>query len=223
MNNPQSKRCYPVNLDIRKRRCLVVGGGAVATRKVKTLSDFNAIVTVVSPRVSKALMSMACDNIVIKKRPYRPSDLEGMFLVIGATDDKVVNRQVYADAEKLNKLCNIADQPKLCNFILPAIVNRGDLLIAISTSGQSPALAKKLRRELEGQFGEEYTLLLNLMGAIRKKLLSTAHEPEAHKHLFEQLLDAGLLALIRENRYGAIDALLVEVLGQGYDLATLNL
>jgi len=220
--NRQSKRCYPVNLDIRRRKCLVVGGGAVATRKVKTLAEFNAIVTVVSPRVSEELMLMANDEIVIKKRPYRKSDLEGMFLVIGATDDKKVNRQVNADAEKQNMLCNIADQPKLCNFILPAIVIRGDLLIAISTSGQSPALAKKLRQELECQFGEEYVLLLNLMGAIRKKLLSTAHEPEAHKHLFEQLLDAGLLALIRERRYQAIDALLDEVLGQGYGLASLN-
>ena len=221
-NNEQSKRCYPVNLDIRKRNCLVVGGGAVATRKVKTLSDFNAIVTVVSPQFSEELIRMANNEIVLKKRPYRKSDLEEMFLVIGATDDKAVNRQIYVDAEQLNKLCNIADQPQLCNFILPAIVNRGDLLIAISTSGQSPAFAKKLRKELESQFGEEYGFLLNLMGAIRKKLLSATHEPEAHKPLFEQLLDAGLLAIIREKRYDDINALLGEVLGVGYDLASLN-
>jgi len=229
MNNPNSKfkiqnskRCYPVNLDIRNRKCLVVGGGAVATRKVKTLSDFDAVVTVVSPQFSEELMRMANNEIVLKKRPYRTSDLEGKFLVIGATDDKAINQQVNADAEKQNMLCNIADQPHLCNFILPAIVNRGDFLIAISTSGQSPAFAKKLRKELESQFGEEYGLLLNLMGAIRKKLLSAAHEPEAHKPLFEKLLNAGLLAMIKEKRYDDIDALLYEVLGQGYDLASLN-
>jgi precorrin-2 dehydrogenase/sirohydrochlorin ferrochelatase len=227
MNNSKfkiqnSKRCYPVNLDIRNRKCLVVGGGAVATRKVKTLSDFDAVVTVVSPQFSEELMRMANNEIVLKKRPYRTSDLEGKFLVIGATDDKAINRQVNADAEKQNMLCNIADQPHLCNFILPAIVNRGDLLIAISTSGQSPAFAKKLRKELESQFGEEYGLLLNLMGAIRTKLLSAAHEPEAHKPLFEKLLDAGLLAMIKEKRYDDIDALLYEVLGQGYDLASIN-
>ncbi len=222
MNNLQSKRCYPVNLDIRNRKCLVVGGGAVATRKVKTLSNFNAIVTVISPRFSEELMLMVDKKIILKQRPYRKSDLEEMFLVIGATDDQTVNRQISADAEQLNKLCNIADQPQLCNFILPAIVSRGDLLIAISTSGQSPAFAKKLRLELESQFGEEYALLLNLMGAIRKKLLSAAHAPEAHKPLFEQLLDSGLLSMIKEKRYENIDVLFSEVLGEGYDWASLN-
>jgi len=218
----KSKSYYPINLDIRKRHCLVVGGGAVAKRKVRTLLECGAIVTVVSPHVDKQLMQLAQGEITLYQRSYRASDLEGIFLVIGATDDKIVNRQVNADAEQRNMLCNIADQPQLCNFILPAIVNRGDLLIAISTSGQSPAFAKKLRKELESQFGEEYGLLLNLMGAIRKKLLSAAHEPEVHKPLFEQLLDAGLLTMIREKRYEDIDALLYEVLGQGYDLASLN-
>lgn len=220
MKKPQSKRCYPINIDIRNRDCLVVGGGAVATRKVKTLLEFGANVIVVSLQISEELKSLA--DIVLKKRPYRSSDLEGMFLVIGATDDKAVNRQISADAEKAGKLCNIADQPHLCNFILPAIVKRGDLLIAISTSGQSPAFAKKLRKELESQFGEEYRHLLNLMGAIRQKLLAAAHEPEAHKPLFEQLLDGGLLEMIKAERNEEINALLYKVLGHGYDLASLK-
>jgi len=210
-------RYYPVNLDIKNRACLVIGGGGVGTRKVKTLVECGAEVTVVSPEVSAQLEKMAGDNLIfLEKRAYRATDLQGKFLVIGATDDEALNRRIHADAEGLNTLCNIADRPEICNFILPAIVNRGDLVIAVSTSGKSPAYAKKLRKELEKQFGEEYGPLLRLMGAIRERLLSEKHEPEAHKPLFEKLIAAGLLDLIRENQTGQIDALLQEVLGQGY-------
>lgn len=210
-------RYYPVSLDIKNRKCLVVGGGGVATRKVATLLDCGAMVTVVSPDVSGKLLALANNNlIVLKKRPYREADLDGVFLVIGTTDDEELNHQISIDAEKLNMLCNIADRPKVCNFILPAIVNRGDLTISISTSGKSPALAKRLRIELEEQFGNEYAELLRLMGAIRKKLLSQKHEPEAHKQLFEQLIGSGLLDMISGNRKDEIDSLLCEVLGEGF-------
>ena len=147
-------RYYPVSLDIKNRKCLVVGGGSVGTRKVKTLVECGAKVTVVSPDVRKKLLELAgSHSIVLKKRVYRQTDLDGMFLVIGTTDDEELNRQISEAAEKLNMLCNIADRPQVCNFILPSIVHRGDLTISISTSGRSPALAKKLRIELEGQFG----------------------------------------------------------------------
>ena len=210
-------RYYPVNLDIQKRACLVIGGGGVGTRKVKTLLDCGAVVTVVSPEVSAQLEEMATAGLIIlEKRAYRATDIEGKFLVIGATDNEALNRRIHADAEALNTLCNIADRPEICNFILPAIVNRGDLVIAISTSGKSPAYAKKLRKELENQFGEEYVPFLRLMGSLREKLLSEKHEPEAHKPLFEKLILAGLLDLIKENRPDEIDALFLDVLGEGY-------
>jgi precorrin-2 dehydrogenase/sirohydrochlorin ferrochelatase len=118
-------------------------------------------------------------------------------------------------------LCNIADRPDVCNFILPAIVNRGDLVISISTSGKSPAFAKKLRKELEKQFGVEYAEFLRLMGAIRKKLLSEKHEPEAHKHLFEQLIKSDLVEMIKNNRKEDINFLLFDVLGHGYEFESL--
>ena len=208
---------YPVNLDIRNRNCLVVGGGGVGTRKVISLIACGAAVTVVSPAVTSKLSDLAAEErIQIKQRAYHQSDLEGMFLVIGATSDEALNQQISTDAEKRNLLCNIADVPKACNFILPAVVRRGDLIIAISTSGNSPAFAKKLRKQLEAQFGEEYARLLGLMGAIRKKLLAQAHEPEAHKHLFEQLLDTGLLDMIREEKTAEINALLLKTIGKGY-------
>ncbi len=210
-------RYYPVNLDIANRKCLVVGGGGVGTRKVITLLDCGAKVTVVSPGVSGQLLELANNGlIVLEKSPYRETDLDGMFLVIGTTDDEELNRQISKDAESKNMLCNIADRPEVCNFILPSIVNRGDLTISISTSGKSPALAKRLRIELEEKFGNEYAELLRLMGAIREKLLSQKHEPEAHKQLFEKLISSNLLFMIQNNQKDEIDSLLREVLGEGF-------
>ena len=215
-------RYYPVNLDIKNRKCLVVGGGSVGTRKVITLLDCGAIVTVISPDAAEKLLELAGNgSIRWEKRSYLASDLDGMFLVIGATDDEELNRQISADAEQLNMLCNIADRPEVCNFILPAIVNRGDLVISISTSGKSPAFAKKLRKQLEKQFGVEYAEFLRLMGAIREKLLSEKHEPEAHKHLFEQLIKSDLVEMIKNNRKEDINSLLFDILGHGYEFESL--
>lgn len=210
-------RYYPVNLDIQNRKCLVVGGGSVGTRKVMTLLECGAIVTVVDPDVAEELLELAEKNMIeLKKRHYESSDIEGMFLVIGATDNEELNWQINKDAERQNKLCNIADRPEACNFILPSIVNRGNLVITISTSGKSPAFAKKMRQDLEKQFGEEYDEFLQLMGAIRKKALSEKHEPEAHKHLFEKLINRGLIDMIRNHDEERINSLLLEIFGEGY-------
>jgi precorrin-2 dehydrogenase/sirohydrochlorin ferrochelatase len=125
-----------------------------------------------------------------------------MFLVIGATDDETLNRGIHADAERLNLLCNIADRPEICNFVLPAIFRRGDFMMAISTAGKSPAFAKHIRQRLETQFGPEYGTLLDLLGAIRTRLLAAAHEPEIHKP--------------RDKKITQIDRVLEQVLGAGY-------
>jgi precorrin-2 dehydrogenase/sirohydrochlorin ferrochelatase len=213
---------YPVHLDIKNRNCLVVGGGAVGTRKVNTLLACGARVTVVSPDPAQQLKKMAAEgSITLKERAYRTVDLEDMFLVIGATDDEMLNRQISEEAEQIGILCNIADRPEACNFILPSVVQRGDLVITISTSGQSPALAKRLRRKLEAQFGEEYADFLLLMGAIRKKLLSQAHEPEAHKALFNQLIDSDLIELLRTGQRKQLNLLLYKILGEGYRIEEL--
>jgi precorrin-2 dehydrogenase/sirohydrochlorin ferrochelatase len=215
-------RYYPINLDIKNRRCLVVGGGAVGTRKVNTLLDCGARVTVVSPDPTPRLKELAAQGAIhLKQRPYRSDDVDQMFLVIGATDDERLNRQISNDAEQQNTLCNIADRPEVCNFILPAIVRRGDLVITISTSGNSPALAKRLRLDLEKQFGNEYADFLRLMGAVREKLLRQAHEPEAHKDLFNQLIDRDLVGLIKANNTKEINALLHDVLGEGFKIESL--
>ncbi|MDO9566862.1 MAG: bifunctional precorrin-2 dehydrogenase/sirohydrochlorin ferrochelatase [Candidatus Desulfaltia sp.] len=215
-------RYYPVNLDILNRKCLVVGGGSVGTRKILTLLNCGAKVTLISPDATEKLQELAGNDLISwEKRSYLASDLDTMFLVIGASDDEELNRQISADAEKLNMLCNIADRPEVCNFILPSIVNRGDLVISISTSGKSPAFAKKLRKELEKQFGVEYIEFLQLMGAIREKLLSEKHEPEAHKHIFERLISSDLVEMIKTNRKEDINSLLFDIFGQGYEFENL--
>ena len=213
---------YPIHLDIKNRNCLVVGGGAVGTRKVRTLLECGARVSVVSPEPTQQLKKLAAEGaIILAQRVYQSADLDGAFLVIGATDDESLNRQISNDAARTHTLCNIADRPEVCNFILPSIVQRGDLVITISTSGKSPALAKQLRQKLETQFGKEYAEFLRLMGAIRKKLLGQAHEPEAHKALFNQLIDSDLIQLMQDGKTEEINSLLYKILGEGYKIEAL--
>ena len=208
---------YPVCLDINNRKCLVVGGGAVGTRKVKSLVECGAIVTVVALAASDELEGMAAAGIVaLEKRAYDTADLTGVFLVFGATSDMTLNDRISRDAEERGILCNIADFPKACNFILPSVLQRGDLQITISTSGKSPAFARYLRKTLENRFGREYDDFLRLMGLIRNKLLAEEHAPEEHKPLFEHLINSGLPELIREGRKADIDRILFETLGEGF-------
>lgn len=215
-------RYYPIHLDVKNRNCLVVGGGAVGNRKVNTLLMCGAGVTVVSLDPTPQLKKLAAErSIILRERAYRSADLKSMFLVIGATDDEKLNRQISKDAEQIGILCNIADRPEACNFILPSIVQRGDLVITISTSGQSPALAKHIRRKMEAQFGGEYADFLLLMGAIRKKLLSQTHEPEAHKALFNQLIDSNLIELLRTGQKREVNLVLQRILGEGYRIEEL--
>ncbi len=208
---------FPICLDIRDRPCLVIGGGEVATRKATSLLDCGARVTVVGLRISERLCDLARKGrIAVKKRGYRAGDLDGQFLVIGATDDESLNRRVHADAEARRVLCNIADRPEICHFILPAVVRRGDLTLTVSTGGKSPAFAKYLRKRLEQEFGTEYEPFLRLMGAVRKELLRRAHAPEQHKPLLERLIGEGLLDMVRDHRTADIDTLFADVLGDGF-------
>ncbi len=213
---------YPVFIDIADRNCLVVGGGSVGRRKVKTLLKCGAKVTVVCPQAEAELAELAQSGMItLKRRSYCSADMDGMFLVIGATDDEKLNVRISKEAELHNILYNIADRPEACNFILPALVRRGDLTIAISTSGKSPAFAKKLRKELEQEFGPEYAVFLALMGAIRKKMLQQSHAPLKHKRLFERLIDSGLIEMLTEKREKEINRVLGEILGEGYEFNAL--
>ncbi|OLC89074.1 MAG: precorrin-2 dehydrogenase, partial [Gemmatimonadetes bacterium 13_1_40CM_3_66_12] len=155
---------YPAFLDLRGRRAVVVGGGAVAEQKVTGLLDAGARVTVVGPIVSPLLAKLAiAGSITLAPRPYRPGDLAGAFLAIAATDDRAVNRAVWAEAEARGVLLNAVDDPPHCSFIAPAIHRAGDVAIAVSTAGKSPALAVRLRERIGRLVGPEYGTLLGLL------------------------------------------------------------
>jgi len=208
---------YPINLEVRGRRCLVVGGGSVGVRKARTLADCGAVVRVVSPEIDRSMEALAdAGCVTLKRRPYRSSDLADVFLAFAATDNADINRRVAEDARRRSVLCNIADRPEHGDFTLPARVVQGDLLITVSTAGQSPALAKKLRKDLQDQFGPEYAAGLRLLGAVRKRLLASGHDPETHKHLFRGLIRGGVIQHLRDHRIEAVDRLLREALGPEY-------
>ena len=164
---------YPLFLNLAGKKCLVVGGGGVAGRKVRSLLECEADVTVISPDISENIKELVSEGkIRCNERSYRAGDVRECFLVIVATDDKEVNKSVSEEAKGLGILYNIVDVPALCNFFVPSIVKIGDLKIAISTNGKSPALAKKLRIELEKTYGSEYAVFLERLGQIREKLIN---------------------------------------------------
>ncbi len=207
---------YPVFLDIKGKDCLVVGGGIVGARKAATLEKCGAKVTVISDRFSSGFDDLKRTGICFKKKEYEKEDVKGIFLVFAATNNADLNQQIKIDASRLNILCNIADAPDNSDFLLPSIVDRGDLIMAVSTSGSSPAMAKRIRQDLENQFGPEYAQLLGLMGNIRKKLLSSGHAPDEHKEIFNTLIDKGILELISADDEKNINAVLCDVLGSKY-------
>ncbi|MDF1614262.1 precorrin-2 dehydrogenase/sirohydrochlorin ferrochelatase family protein [Desulfurivibrio dismutans] len=193
---------FPVCLQLEQRPCIVVGGGEVARRKVEGLLACGAAVKVVSPQLQGDLARrQAAGEIDWLAREYREGDLAGAFLVIAATDDQDVQARVHAEAERDNLLLNVADVPKWCNLILPAVVRRGEMTIAISTGGASPALAGKLRRELEECFGFEYEALLCLLAALRPLVLARGGDHRENKKLFKALVAPDLAAWIREGRW----------------------
>jgi precorrin-2 dehydrogenase / sirohydrochlorin ferrochelatase len=216
-------RYYPLCLDLKGRTCLVVGGGKVGARKAKGLLAAGARVVVISNQMGAAVTGLGPhQRLRLERRAYRPKDMEGVFLAFAATDDAALNRRIQKDASVCRALCNIADQPELCDFILPAVVQQGDLALAITTAGKSPALAKRLRRELTDQFGPEYARLTELLGAIRQRLLSEGHDPKGHRRVFNTLLDSDLLGMLQADRRDDIDALLARTLGPGYRLGNLT-
>lgn len=205
---------YPVFAIIIDKPCLVVGGGAVGERKVQDLIRAGARVTVVSREITPTLAQMAAnEEIGYLKEDFAERHLEGMVLVMGATDDPQVNARVSAAAQARGMWVNIADAPQLCTFIVPAQVRRGDLLVAITTGGASPALARKLRLELEQHFGPEYGPYLALLQGVRHRLLKARRGISDNAALFHRLVDSPLReALTRRDRQG-VQKLLKEILG----------
>ena len=194
------KRYYPVSLDVSGKRCVVVGGGDVALRKVNVLLEHEAIVQVISPELCPELEDLfIAGRIIAAKRPYADGDLAGAFVVISATDDVEANRKVAAEAEKLGVLINVVDTPNLSNFIVPSHLRRGDLTVAVSTGGRSPALAHRIKEELENIFGDDYAALLALVGQVRSELRQNGITATGED--WQRALDINMiLTLIREGK-----------------------
>ena len=193
---PVSGPLYPVNLHVAGRSCLVVGGGQVAARKADGLIDAGAAVVVVAPEFHAELAVR--DDLRRIQRPYQATDLDDRWLVITATGDARLNARVAADATERGLWVNSADDPENCSFTLPARVQRGDLQIAVSTGGRSPAMASWLRRWLEEQLGPEHDTLLAVLAEVRAGMTADGISTE---HLdWQSAVDSGTLELIQKGR-----------------------
>ncbi|MFV1951572.1 MAG: bifunctional precorrin-2 dehydrogenase/sirohydrochlorin ferrochelatase [Nitrospinota bacterium] len=194
-------RYYPVYLDLPGKRCIVVGGGTVAERKVGSLLKGGADVWIVSPDLSGQLKELVDQKKVryIKER-FEEGHLKDAFLVIGATDDPSINSRISREAQRKGILVNIVDLPGDCNFIVPSVVERGNMVISISTGGKSPALSKKIRKELEQRYGEEYDEFIDLMGEIREYIMSEVNDGRQRSLIFQRLVDSKIIDLLKKGR-----------------------
>jgi precorrin-2 dehydrogenase/sirohydrochlorin ferrochelatase len=179
---------FPLFLKLESRSCLVVGAGSVGEPKIESLIQAGASVHVVAPRANPAVTEWARESeITWEAREFNAADLDGVFLVIAATSSRDVNELIFREARRRNILCNVVDDPEHCDFYYPAVVRRGDLQLAISTNGHSPALAQRIRRELEAQFGPEYAGWLAQLGKIRQELFASGMNAEDRRRLLHHL------------------------------------
>lgn len=192
---------YPANLAIGNKKCVVIGAGIVALRKVKRLLECGAHVLVIGERIIPQLRRLSeKKKIIFKNRRATLKDLEGSFLVVAATDDKKLNARVCAYCLKKNILVNVVDSPGECNFILPSVLRRGSLVISVSTDGISPALAKKIRQDIGKGFGCEYAKLLRLMKDIRPGALKKIKNSKIRNLFFQKIFQPQILDLLKKNK-----------------------
>lgn len=192
---------YPVLLELEGRKCVVVGGGNVASRKVESLLECGASVHLVSPALNDELGRLVHDpRVCWTPREFVGDDLAGAFLAVAAADRDEVNAEVARQAEARGVLVNVVDDPGHCSFIVPSVVRRGDLIIAVSTSGASPALARRLRETLAEEFGPEYGPYLEFLREFRGLAFEQLNNGEDRRWFFFQLVEGDFLALIRQGR-----------------------
>lgn len=181
------------------RRCLIVGGGDIATRKARKLAQAGADVTVIAPEIDDRIRRI--ENASLFQRPFQRGDTAGFSLVFAATGDASVNAAVARDANECGVWVNAVDDPDRCTFIAPAVVERGDLMIAVSTSGRSPALSRRIREEIERLYGEEYGEFIALLGSLRSRVKAKYKTQPEREAVFSKLIDGGILELLREGKH----------------------
>ncbi len=194
-------RHYPIFLNLRDRKVIVVGGGAVAERKARTLLQCGAKVVVISPSLTTRLRGLARKgSIHYRKRTLGVQDLQGATMVLATTDDRNVQKIIAQDARRRRVLVNVADHVESCDFIAPSILTRGDLTIAFSTGGASPGLAQKLRRDIGEQLGQAYADFLRWMGPLRQEMLSAIPSQTKRRRLFQRILSSELIDLLKQGK-----------------------
>jgi len=204
---------YPVFLNLSGQRCLVVGGGAVAERKVEGLLEAEASVTIVSPTLTDALERRVKEKKIRHyMREYRKGDLAGYRLGFVATDNPQINRAVYEEAQEAGVLLNSADDPAHCDFILPSVLRRGELQVAVATGGSSPALSRAIREELEEYFSQDYALLSDIVADVRRELKEKGIASDAES--WRRALNGDVRRLVREGDIEAAKRLLREEVGR---------
>jgi precorrin-2 dehydrogenase/sirohydrochlorin ferrochelatase len=189
---------YPIFLDVEGREVLVVGGGAVSERKIDSLLRCGARVVVVSPETTARIDAWARDaRLTLRRRFYEPSDIDGAMLVVASTSDGEVNGRVAADCRAKNVLVNVADNPALCDFIVPAVIESGSMQVAVSTGGSSPALARRLKADLQRTLGNEYAEVNTILGSLREGAKTVLPHDSDRKRFFDSVIATGVLDLLR--------------------------
>ena len=219
--NTEEVAGYPVVLRIEGRLCVVIGGGEVARRKVQRLLAAGAKVRVIAPEIHPELL--ANTRIEVRCHPFAPDDLDGVFLVFAATDDRSVNARVAACAEKQGKLVNVADDPDRSDFHLPALLQRGQLTVTVSSAGGSPAFAAQLRDRLAGELGPEWQSFCAIAAALRQKRLTGGEASAYNRAIISALFAADLPRLLVNHDEEAINHLLTQVTGVEMTLAGLGI
>jgi precorrin-2 dehydrogenase/sirohydrochlorin ferrochelatase len=203
---------YLISLDLTSKKCLVVGGGNVAERKVLSLLECGALVYVVSPDLTPVLKSLFEESLIqYRQGKYQSSDLADKFLVIGAAGTETVNRQVADDCAQRSLIVNIVDDPTKGSFFVPASLKRGSLTIAVSTGGKSPLLARKIKEELENAYGTHYEEFLDLLGYLREDVIKNVADPEKKKKILENLVNDDVLNMLKEGRIDSAKEMLLGV------------
>jgi len=198
---------FPMFIKLNDRACLVVGAGALGEQKIAGLLETGARIRVVALEATSAVREWAKEGkIELELRPYRSSDIEGVFLAVVATSSRTLNERIYGEAQARRVLCNVVDVPDLCDFYYPSVVRRGDLQIAVSTAGQSPSLAQKIRHQLEKQFGPGYAAWVAELGETRKLILASELDREQKLELLHSLASREAAeAAIAEHRENAAE------------------
>jgi precorrin-2 dehydrogenase/sirohydrochlorin ferrochelatase len=211
---------YPIFVELQDRRCLVIGGGREAQRKVEGLLAAGGNVTVIAPKLTRDLQALLAEGRVdLLQREYREGDLEGYEVVMVATNDGAVNAEVAAEGKRRRIWVNAADDTKNCDFILPAVVRRGRITIAASTGGASPALARRLREELEAYMTDDMPALADLLAEVREELRARGIGPDPE--VWQKAIDEELRLLLVQRKYRQAKARLLESLGAGELVAEL--